>query len=392
MTEGKAKFWLAMVSMLLAVNLVVDVLAVVKLMQVKQGMAMGALFAPPPAAVTTVIAKPQTWQPLLSSIGALKALNAVVVSTDLAGIVSEIHFESGATAKKGDPLIKLDTRQEDAQLAQAEAKADLSKINLTRQADLLTKKAIAQSDYDSAASDYRQNEAAVENAKALIARKTITAPFDGLLGIRQVNVGQYLNVGDPIAPLQSLNPIYVDFSIPQQQIGQIEIGKKVHVIVDGLEGKEFEGDITSINSLVDPSTRNITVEATMQNEDGKLRPGMFTKVDVLLPPQEGVITIPATAINYSPYGDSIFIVNGDATDDSGKPVLDKNGKPVKKVDEQFIKTGPSRGDQVSVLSGVKAGDEVVTSGVFKLHAKSPVKVDNSQVQPGNDPNPKPPDS
>ena len=205
-----------MVIMLLAVHLVFDVIAGIFVMNLKKGMAMGAKFAPPPAAVTTLVAKTQTWQPVLSAIGALKAVNGVVVSTDLAGIVSEISFESGATAKKGDLLVKFDTRQEDAQLGQAQAKLDLSKVNLDRQKDLLAKKAIAQSDYDTAASNYRQDQAAVENAKALIARKTITAPFDGLLGIRQINLGQYMNVGDPIVPLQSLDPIYVDFFMPQQ--------------------------------------------------------------------------------------------------------------------------------------------------------------------------------
>jgi membrane fusion protein (multidrug efflux system) len=380
------------VIMLSLVLLLFAALAFVKYKQFQAGMAMKAMFAPPPATVTTLVAKPQTWEPVLSAIGAMKAVNGVTVSTDLAGVVSEIHFESGAAAKKGDLLLKLDTRQEDAQLAQAEAKLDLSKISLARQQDLLGKKAIAQSDYDSAASDFRQNQAAVENAKALIARKTITAPFDGSLGIRLVNLGQYLNVGDPIVPLQSLNPIYVDFSIPQQQIEQIAVGKKIRIKVSGVEDKEFDGQITSINSLVDPATRNVTVEATAQNDDGKLRPGMFVKVEVILPPQEGVITIPSSAINYSPYGDSVFIVNGEAKDDDGKPVLDKDGKPVKQVDEQFVKLGPTRGDQVSIISGMKAGDEVVTSGVFKLRPHAAVFIDNKKVQPGNDPNPTPPDT
>ncbi len=378
--------------MLFLVVLLIAGLTFAKYRQFQAGMKMKALFAPPPVTVTTLEAKPQTWEPVLSAIGALKAVNGVTVSTDLAGVVTEIHFESGATAKKGDLLIKLDTRQEDSQLAQAEAKLDLSQIVLTRQADLLTKKAIAQSDYDAAASDYRQNEAAVDNAKALIARKTITAPFDGSLGIRQVNLGQYLNVGDPIMPLQSLNPIYVDFSIPQQQIDQVAVGGKIRIKVNGSEDREFDGVITSINSLVDPATRNVTVEATAQNSDGKIRPGMYVKVDVILPPQDGVITIPSAAINYSPYGDSVFIVNGFAKDEDGKPVYDKDGKQAQQVDEQFVKLGPTRGDQVSVVSGLKEGDQIVTSGVFKLRPHAAVIINNNSVQPGNDPNPKPPDT
>jgi len=376
--------------MIMAVVLFIAGLGLFKFMQIRAGMAMGEMFAPPPAAVSTLVAKPQTWQPVLSAVGSLKAVNGVVVSTDLAGIVTEIAFESGTPAKKGDLLVKLDTRQEQAQLVQAQAKLDWAKLNLDRQKDLYAKKTVAQSDYDAAVTEYRQDEAAVDNAKALVARKTITAPFDGLLGIRQVNLGQYINVGASIVPLQSLDPIYVDFSIPQQQLVQVAVGKKIRLKASGIEGKEFEGEITSIDSLVDLATRNVTVEATVKNSEATLRPGMFANVEVLLPQQEGVISIPSTAINYAPYGNSVFIVKESKGDD-GKPKMDKAGKPVKIVEEQFIKTGASRGDQVSVLSGVKEGDEVVTSGVFKLRAKAPVNV-NNVVQPGNDPNPKPPDT
>jgi len=368
--------------MLVLLILVFAGLAFYKYKQIKTGMAMGAKFAPPPAAVTTLVAKSQTWQPVLSAVGTMKAVNGVTVSTDLAGIVSEIDFESGARAKKGDLLVRLDTRQEQAQVVQAEAKLELSKFNLARQTDLLAKKAVSQSDYDAASAGYKEDAAAVENAKAVVARKTITAPFDGELGIRQVSLGQYLNVGAPIVPLQSMDPIYVDFSVPQQEIGQIVIGKKIRLKADSIEGEEFEGVITSIDSLVDLATRNITVEATVNNPAAKLRAGMFVKVEVLLPEQKGVISIPATAINYAPYGNSVFVVKEKTGDD---------GKPAKIVQEQFVKTGPSRGDQVSILSGVKAGDEVVTSGVFKLRAGAPVNINNS-VQPGNDPNPKPPDT
>jgi len=368
--------------MLVLVVLVVAGLGYIKYRQIVAGMAMGKLFAPPPAAVSTLTAKSEKWEPVLNSVGSLKAVNGVVVSTDLAGIVSEIDFESGSKAKKGDLLVRLDTRQEQAQLVQAQAKLDLSKVSLDRQKDLIAKKVSAQSDYDAAQSQYSQDNAAVENAQALIARKTITAPFDGELGIRQVNLGQYLNVGAPIVPLQSLDPIYCDFSLPQQQISQIVIGKKIRIKVSGMDNKEFEGEISSVDSLVDQSTRNITVEATVKNPDGELRPGMFVSVEVILPPQEGVISIPATAINYAPYGDSVFVVRDGKDDD---------GKPTKIVEEHVVKLGPSRGDQVSIISGVKDGDEVVTSGVFKLRANAAVKINNS-VQPGNEANPKPPDT
>lgn len=376
--------------MVIAVILLIVVIGGAKFLQIKAMIAGAAKYAQPPAAVTTTVAKTQTWQPVLNSVGALKAVNGVVVTTELPGTVAQISFESGAWVKKGDLLLKIDTRQEDAILEQALAKLELSKVTLARQKDLLAKKAIAQSDYDSAAADMLQNNALVENAKAVIARKTITAPFDGVLGIRQVNLGQYLNAGTGIVPLQSLDPIYVDFSIPQQDINKIAVGKKIRFTVNGIEGKEYEGEISSLDSLVDPATRNIAVEATVHNEDGKMRPGMFVKVEVLLPPQEGVVAIPSSAINYAPYGNSVFIVKP-KKDDKGQPVKTADGKDALVVEETFVTTGPTRGDMVSIVTGLKDGDEVVTSGVFKLHGGADVLINNT-VQPGNEENPKPPDS
>jgi membrane fusion protein (multidrug efflux system) len=352
--------------------------------QMQKGMAMFAKMQPPPAAVTSSVVKGQTWQPVLSAVGSMRAVNGVLVSTDLAGIVSKIAFESGRELKKGDLLVKLDTQQEEAQLHSAQARRDLARISLERQRSLVEKKTVAQSDYDAAESECRQAEAAVEEAQAMIARKTIVAPFDGLAGIRQVDLGQYLNVGSTIAPLQSLDPIYVEFSIPQQDFGQVAAGKKVRVRADGFEGREFEGTITAIDSKVDEATRNVTIQATVRNPEHELRPGMYVNVDVLLPPQQGVVAIPASSINYAPYGDSVFLVK-----DAAKPGPD--GKRGKEVVEQFVKLGTGRGDQVAVLSGVKPGDEVVTSGVFKLRSHSPVTINNS-VKPGEELNPNPPDT
>jgi len=372
-----------MIIMLAAFFLLVAALAGFKFLQVKAAMAMGAKFAPPPAAVTSSIAKAQTWQPVLSVVGSMRAVNGVLVSTDLAGIVAQISFESGREVKKGDLLVKLDTRQEDAQLHSAQARRELARVSLDRERDLIAKNAVAQSDYDSAQSEFRQADAAVEEAQALIARKTIVAPFDGLAGIRQVDLGQYLNVGSTIAPLQSIDPIYVEFGIPQQDIDQVAAGKKLRVRADGIEGHEFEGEITAIDSKVDEATRNVTVQGTVQNPDHLLRPGMYVNVDVLLPEQQGVVAIPATAINYAPYGDSVFIVK------DADPAPD--GTRGKEVVQQFVKLGASRGDQVAILSGVKPGDEVVTSGVFKLRSHVPVMINNS-VQPDENPNPNPPDT
>ena len=353
-----------------------------------------ASMAPPPAAVTSLVTKAQTWQPVLNSVGSLKAIHGVQVSTDLAGIVAEIAFESGKPVKKGDLLVKLDTKQEVAQLRAAEARRDLAKVNLARKQDLLEKKAASQAEYDSAAAEARQAEATVEEARALIARKTILAPFDGILGIRQINVGQYLNAGVPIVPLESSGPIYVEFSVPQQHLDKIELNKKIRLTAVGISEKEFEGVITAIDSRMDETTRNVQIEATVANPKNKLRGGMFVSVEVLLPEQSGVLAIPASSINYAPYGDSVFVVH------DGKS---KEGKPEKQAIQQFVKLGPTRGDQVSILTGLHDGDEIITSGVFKLRSSEPVEISkpqpppqavqvNNTVQPANEQNPNPPDT
>lgn len=349
---------------------------------VRKAMAEGAKFGPPPAAVTTVTVKPQTWQPVLRAVGSLKAVNGVTVSTDLAGIVSDIAFESGKAVTKGDLLVKLDTQQEEAQLRSAAARLGLAKTDLERKRDLIAKKAIAQSDWDTAESQLAQMQASVEEMKALVARKRLTAPFDGLVGIRQISKGQYVNPGAVIVALQSLDPIFVEFSLPQQHFASIATGRKVRLAVNGLDAGKFDGEITAIDSLVDPNTRNILVQATVKNAEHFLRPGMFADVEVLLPESSGVLAIPSSAIAYAPYGDSVFVVREKKGPD---------GKPSKIVEQQIVQLGPTRGDQVSVSSGLKDGDEVVSAGVFKLRPGAPVRVDNS-VQPGNEAKPNPPNS
>jgi len=379
--QGAAPLATRMLIMLGVVGLFVLAIGGWKVSQIHDAIAQQAKFAPPPTAVTTAVAKRGRWQPVLSAVGSLRAVNGVTVSTDLAGIISEISFQSGSPVKKGDLLVKLDTKQEEAQLRAAQARLDWAKVSLERQRSLVGDGAVSRSDFDSAESEFHQATAAVDDARALISRKTITAPFDGLVGIRQVDLGQYLNVGAPIVALQSVDPIYVEFALPQQNLDQVAVGKKLHLKAAGIAGEQFEGEITAINSRVDESTRNITIQGTVGNSDHKLRPGMFVNVDMLLPEQD-VLSIPASSISYAPYGDSVFVVRD-------KPGPD--GKPVKEVQQQFVKTGSSRGDQVSVLSGVAAGDEVVSSGAFKLRSGIPVQVNNS-VQPGDNPNPNPPNT
>lgn len=368
-----------MVVMLVLMALFIVAIGAWKVWQIKTGMAMAAKFAPPPVSVTTAVAETDRWQPVISAVGSLKAVNGITVSTDLAGIISQIAFQSGATVKKGDLLVKLDSSQEEAALHTAEARRDLAKLSLERQKNLRSSGAVSQSDYDSADSEFRQASGVVDAANALIARKTIVAPFDGLLGIRQVDLGQYLDVGSPIVPLQSTDPIYVNFSLPQENLEQIAVGKKLRIKANGIVSNQFEGEITAVDSRFDESTRNITIQGTVANAENRLRPGMFVNVEVLQPERE-VVSIPATSISYAPYGDSVFVV---------KDVPGPDGKPVKEALQQFVKTGPTRGDQVSIISGAKTGDEVVSSGVFKLRSGIPVQVNNN-VQPDNEASPTPP--
>ncbi len=352
-----------------------------KYSQVQEGIAKGAKFAPPPTAVTTVVVKGEKWQPVLKAVGSLKAIHSVTISPDLAGIVAAITFESGTAVKKGSLLVKLDSQQEEAQVRSAEARLSLAKTDLERKRELVAQKAIAVADWDTAQSQLAQAQASVEEMKALVARKRLTAPFDGMLGVRMVSLGQYINPGAAIVPLQSLDPIFVEFAVPQQSLDSIAVGKKLRLAVSGVPGK-FEGEITAIDSMVDPNSRNILIQGTVKNAEHKLRHGMFADVEVLLPESEGVLAIPSSAIAYAPYGDSIYVVREKKGPD---------GQPVKEVEQVFVRLGPKRGDQVTVLSGLKDGDEVVSSGVFKLRPGAPVRVDNS-VQPGNDPQPKPPNT
>lgn len=359
--------------------LVVAGLAYAKVAQIKKGMEMQKMFQPPPTAVTTIAVTPSKWQPTVKAVGSLRAVQGVEVSGDLAGIVREILFESGASVKKGEVLVRLDTRQEEAQLKAALANLDLASAQLARQKELLAHKATSQSEYDTAQANADKAAASVEEIRALIERKVIKAPFDGVLGIRKVNIGQYLEAGKAIVSLESQDPIYVDFSVSQEELRQIAIGKKVHVRVSGYGDEVFEGEVTAINSKFDENTRNILVQATVSNKEGKLRAAMFANVDVLLPEQEGVLAVPASAIIYAPYGDSVYVVKNDPQ--SGAKV----------VEQRFVRLGPSRGDQVLIQRGVSAGEEVVTSGGFMLRPNAPVQVDNS-IQLGNDPNPTPKES
>lgn len=371
-----------MLLMLVVVLGVLGGLGFVKYRQIQTAIAMGASFAPPPTAVTTVIAKRETWPSTLNVIGTAQAIQGVTVSADLPGTVAKINFDSGKPVHAGDILVELDTRQERAQLAQAIADRDLARINYNRQQQLVKEGVVAQSEYDNAFAQQKNTEAKVGEIQATIDRKTIRAPFSGILGLRQIDLGQYLAAGAAIVPLQSINPIYVNFGVPQQQAPQVQNGRIVHVTIDQLPGFQLSGRVTAADSVVDQTTRNIQIQATLQNPVGKLRPGMFVRVSVGLGASQDVIALPASAIAYAPYGDSVYVVT---------EIKDPKGKTYKGVRQQFVKMQGARGDLVGIISGLNPGDEVVSSGAFKLRTGAPVVVNNT-VQPPDNPKPNPEES
>ena len=357
-------------------------LGAVKTRQIQAMVAQASSFQPPPEAVTTAVAREEPWATTLSAIGTVKAVRGVVLSADLPGVVEELAFDSGRFVREGEVLVRLDARQERAQLAAAEAQRDLAKVNLDRVVGLVGQGILAQAELDRASAEHKQAEARVGEIRATIERKQIRAPFAGVLGIRQVDLGQYLKAGDPIVPLQSLDPIYVNFSVPQQQVAEVQVGREVSVTAAGSGTGASVGRITALDSVVDAATRNVQVQATLANPQGELRPGMFVETSVATGERASVVVLPASAISYAPYGDSVYVVA-----DAKGPA----GEPVKAVTQQFVKLGPARGDQVAVLSGVTAGAEVVSSGAFKLRSGAFVQV-NNEVQPGNDAHPKPEDN
>jgi membrane fusion protein (multidrug efflux system) len=371
-----------MISMLAVIVVVVAGLGFVKYRQIETAIAQGASFQPPPSAVTTIVAQRETWPSTLNIIGTADAIRGVTVSADLPGTVARINFDSGKPVHQGDVLVELDTRQERAQLAAAEAQRDLARINFARTQELVKQGVIARTEYDNTSAQQKATEAQVGEIQATIQRKTIRAPFSGVLGIRQVNLGQYLAAGQAIVPLQALNPIYVNFGVPQQTAQQVRSGRALQVTSDYLPGAKFTGRVTAVDSVINESTRNIQMQATLPNPNAKLRPGMYVQVQLALGASSQVITLPASAINYAPYGDSVFVVTH---------LQDPKGNSYLGVRQQVVKIEGSRGDQVGVISGISPGDEIVTSGVFKLRNGAAVQV-NNKVQPPNNPKPKPEDS
>ncbi len=371
-----------MIIMLASIALFFVAIGSFKFLQIKAAIAQGASWQAPPEAVTTIVTSQEKWPSTLSVIGTVAAVHGVTVSADLPGIVEKISFDSGEHVQEGETLVSLDTRQERAQLKAAESQLQLSKLNFDRTKQLLARGVIAQAEYDQLSAETQQAEARAGEIKATIERKQIRAPFQGTLGIRQINLGQYLEGGSAVVPLQSMDPVYVNFDVPQDAAAALRVGDEVRVTADSIATALPPGKVTAINSVVDEATRTVQIQSEFRNPRGRLRPGMFVEVEARLGTSTKVVALPATAVSYAPYGNSVYVV----TD-----MKDSKGHSYRGVEQRFIKLGSGRGDQVAVVQGLKAGEEIVTSGVFKLRNGASVLV-NNKIRPSNSSAPKPEDS
>lgn len=352
----------AIFSVLAILLLLIDV----KALQIRAMGAMAAKMAPPPTTVTSAVVKEEDWVPTLSAVGSISAVQGALLSTDLAGTVAQVNFQSGGEAKKGDVLVKLVNSQEEADL-------ELARSNLQRARDLSARKVVSKQELDAAESAFKQKE-------GIVAKKEVRAPFDGQLGIRQVNVGQMIKEGQQVVQLTALDPVYVDFALPQQELSKISTGLEVRVHSDALPGREFKGKLTAINAMVDTATRNVSLQGTLANPDHALRPGMFSKVDLLLPEKRKALVVPGSAISYAPFGDSVFVI-----ETKKDP---KTGKETQSIRQQFVKVGEARGDLVAITDGLKANETIVGTGVFKLRNGTTVIVNNDLApKPQEKPNP-----
>jgi membrane fusion protein (multidrug efflux system) len=334
--------------------------------------------AAPPQTVTAAAAQSSDWQPEVSAVGSLRAVRGVDVTTEVTGLVRTLRFKSGDEAQSGQVLVELNADAEIAQQHALEAAADLSSTVYERDKAQYEVQAISKAQLDADAADLKNKRAQAAAQAALVAKKTLRAPFAGRLGITTVNPGQYLNTGDKVVTLQAVDPVYVDFKLPQQQLAMITSGQAVNLTTDAFAGVKFAGRITAIDPRVDAGTRNFQAEATSPNPERRLMPGMFARVAVLAGDVKRYVTLPQTSITYNPYGATVFLAQK-KPDGSDKDLI---------AQQSFVTLGPTRGDQVAVLRGVKEGDLVVTSGQLKLNNGTPLIINNS-IQPANDPDPSP---
>jgi membrane fusion protein, multidrug efflux system len=355
----------------------------IKAWQISSMIAGAKAMQMPPTTVTSFTVDQVEWQPRLSAVGTISPVQGATISAEMPGTVSEILFQSGTPVKAGDMLLKLDTLAEEATLRSAQADFDLARNEFDRARDLAERRVISKSELDAASARFAQAQAAVQNAESAIAKKHIRAPFDGIAGIREVNVGQMVPVGQRLVTLQSLDPVYVDFSLPQQHLPSVRPGLEVRVKSDAIAEEEFHGELTAVNSAIDPATRSIALQATLPNPNHRLRAGMFARVEVILPEKNVVLRVPATAVKYAPYGNSVYVIT--------KQTDEKSGQERLVLEEKIVRTGEARGDYVAVTQGLEPNQQVVSTGVFKLRNKAAVVIDNS-LAPEFSENPKPPNT
>lgn len=362
-----------------AILVLVGVIAGIKALQIRALIDSGKSERPPVETVSAIPVEADQWVRSVESVGSVRAVQGADLATETPGTVSAIHFENGAEVKAGDLLLELDTEAESATLRSAEAEADLARTVYDRTKSLRASNAVPQSELDAADSQLRKITALVEQLRAAIAKKQVRAPFSGRLGIREVNLGQFVEHGDKIVSLQSLDPVFIDFLLPQQLISTLSPGQKILVRTDAYPGRDFEGTLTAINSEVDRVTRNIRLQGTLKNSDGALRPGMFARVEIFQGGADEVLRVPLTAVLRASYGDSVFVI-------LEEPGADGENELV--VEQRFIRTGRTMGDFIAVTEGLSAGDRVVSAGAFKLRNGSLVRIDNSLApKPSTTPNP-----
>jgi membrane fusion protein (multidrug efflux system) len=348
--------------------LIAGAIAGVKIMQFTTISETFAAQATPAERVNAVAVQEQHWQSTVSSVGSVVAVQGTEVSAEADGVVRSIAFTAGAVVDAGDELLRLDDEVERSQLRSAQAAADLARLSYERAKRLIAQRAISQADLEQAEATSKQADAQVDNIRAVIAKKVVRAPFSGKLGIRRVSVGDFLDKGSPVVSLQSLDPVYLEFSLPQQRLRDVREGLAVTATVDAYPGEEFGGEITALEPNVDAATRNVRIQATFANAHGTLKPGMFAAVEVALGPTEAVQVIPATAVVHAPHGDSVFVIEAEAVPEGTDALV---------VRQQPVRLGARRGDYVVVADGARAGEQIVAAGVFKLRAGMPVIIDNA---------------
>ena len=356
-------------------------LGAMKVPQFQKMLAAKSAFKQPPETVSSAVVREEKWQGSIGAIASIASQQGVNIAAEAPGTVVEIAFESGALVKQGDLLVRLDTTSEAAQLRALEAQADLARMNVERVRKLRSDNMVSASELDAAEATFKQTQANADAVSAIIGKKTIRAPFAGRLGIRQVNLGEYLEAGKtPIVSLQALDTVYADFSLPQQDLSRLKAGLRVRLVTDTYPGQQFEGELTSLDPDLDAATRSVRLQATFGNKDHLLRPGMFARVEVLLPGEQSVLVIPATSVLSAPYGNSVYVIEAATNSADGLVVR-----------QQIVRTGPMRGDFISVETGLKAGDRVVRSGIFKLRNGMGV-VENNEIAPKADLSPRPSNS